>query len=608
MCAIERELQAVLASAIFRDAEALKRLLRYSVEHTLGGQGTELKEYRVGVEVFGRDPSFDPRIDPVVRMAARRLRVKLAEYYAGQGRSDLIHIDIPKGGYAATFTPAQQPRLPSARRRFWGFAVYVALAAVICVLILLTVRRAARHEPTLLAVHSVVVLPFQNLSGDPSQDYLADGITEELVTDLAQIHALRVISRTSAFTYKGSKKNLAEIARELDVDAVVEGSVARSGERIRVTAQLIAASNDAHIWAQTYEGSFTDLLDLQSRVAQAVVEQVGVKLTPHEGVGIKAVRLVNPQAHEAYLLGRYYWNQRKPGAILKSLELYGKATRLDPNYAEAYAAIASAYVGLFATDNFSPRDVEAKARTAAETAIAIDDSLAEPHAVLGMINAAENYDWAGSEREFRKAFEREPSYSAAHHWYGYTLMYRGREVEAVQQLQEALRLDPINPVLIVAINAPLMLMGREQEALQQLRKELAIDPHYYYAVWGIGQVYTNMGKYDEAVSAFHQALALVPGDPQVISRLCVALARQGHRSQAMQMFEELQRSRQGQYLSGGLQSWVYASLGDNRRAVDALESAYRDRSITALMLREHYYDPIRQEARFQALAKATGLN
>jgi TolB-like protein/tetratricopeptide (TPR) repeat protein len=574
--AVRRELEAILASGSFRDAELLRRFLRYSVEQTLLGRGEELKEYRIGLEAFRRDSSFDPRLDPVVRMAARRLRSKLAGYYEGEGCQNALRIEIPKGGYAASFraclAPAQRiPRAP-------GFAV-----------------------------DSVAVLPFLNLSGDASQEYLADGITEALITDLAQVRALRVISRTSAWSYKSTTKKLPEIARELNVEAVVEGSVVRAGDRVRVSAQLIQASSDTHLWAQSYEADMRDLLDLQSRVAQAIVQQVGVKLTSREQLRIRTVRLINPVAYEAYLLGRYHWNKRTPGEIVKSLELFDKATRIDSNAAEAYAAIASAYVTLLAGENFAPREMEAKARAAAEKAIALDDALAEPHAVLGVVNAAEGYDWPGADAEFEKAFERDPNHATAHHWCGYMLMVRGRVAEAHEKLQNALRLDPLNSAIMVAVAGPLNYSGRYREALQQVRKQLELDPHSYYALWGMGEAYANMGKFDKAASAYRDALAVTPGNPYIVARLCYALGMGGHRSEALRLLREMQQSRKGKYLSGGLESWAYAGLGDKARALDALEKAYEDRSYTVLMLRERYYDSLRSERRFQTIAKAAGL-
>lgn len=267
---------------------------------------------------------------------------------------------------------------PTAVGRPWlaraGLMAGLVAVTIIAVLAIRGRRRSALYTRP---IHSVAVLPMQNLSGDPSQDYLADGLTEALVTDLAQIRALRVISRTSVMTYKGSHKKLPEIARELNVDAVVEGSVVRAGDRVQVTAQLIDAPKDTHLWAKTFEGNMRDLMNLQAQAAQTIVQAVRVTLTPGEKVRLSTVHLVNPEAHEAYLQGRYLWNKRTLEAMLKSLEFYEKATGIDSNSAEAYAAMSSVYVTLLGADQvFSPRELEAKARAAAEKALSIDEMLA----------------------------------------------------------------------------------------------------------------------------------------------------------------------------------------------------------------------------------------
>ncbi len=457
-------------------------------------------------------------------------------------------------------------------------------------------------------IHSVAVLPFQNLSADSSQEYLADGITEALITDLAQIHALRVISRTSISSYKGTTKKLPEIARELGVDAVVEGSVVRSGDRIRVTAQLVAAPSDTHLWAQTYDGSMRDLLDLQSRAAQAIVERVGVNLTPHEQLRLRTIHLISPEAHEDYLLGRYFWNKRTPDSIIKSLELFSSATRLDPKSTEAYAAIASAYITLLASETFPPREMEAKARAAAEKAISLDDALAEPHAALGIVDAVERYDWAGSAAEFHKAFDRDPNYATAHHWYGYTLMWRGHAPEAYDELLTASHLDPLNPAIMVAIDGPLSQMGRYDEAFRQLRKQLEMDPHSYMALWGMGNLYASTRQYDKAAAAYREALAITPDNPYVIARLCYALGMAGNRSEALRLLHEMQQNRGRKYLSASNEALAYIGLGDRTKALAALEKSYQDRSLQVMGLREPFYDSLRSDPKFQAIAEAAGLN
>jgi len=571
---VRRELDAVLASGPFRGAELLKRLLRYAVEQTLLGHARELKEYRVGLEVFGRNGSFDPRLDPVVRMAARRLRAKLSEYYAADGQRADLRIEIPKGGYAARFSAAP-------------------------------VRALA--ETLAAPIRSVAVLPFQNLSGDPAQEYLADGITETLITDLAQIRALRVISRTSAWTYKGTSKNLPQIARELNVDAVVEGSVMRSGDRIRICAQLIDAASDTHLWAQGYDAAVLDLLSLQSGVARAIVHEVGVKLTPQERLRIGTVRLTDPAAHDAYLLGRYHWNKRTAESIDRAIELFEKASRIDPNAAEAYVGLASAYVPLLAADSAPGFALAPKARSAAETAIALDGALAEPHAALGVVRAVADHDWPGCDAAFENAFARDCNNAIAHHWYGYMLMYRGRNAEALHELQIATRLDPLNPTIMVAVSGPLMYAGRYDEAFQQVRKQLELDPRNFSALWGMGEAYLYMRKFGDAASAYREALAVSPRSPFNVAKLCYTFARDGRRDEALELLRELELPESGMYVTPGAKAIAYAGLGDKARALAALEEAYENRSFAMLILREQYFDSLRGERRFQAIARATGL-
>jgi len=555
------------------------------------------------------------------------VRVQRRNHYDDGGRHGSVRTDTLNAGIdtleeedgagsagvsAPLLSTSEAPFPAPLARRFPRFRIALLTVAALSVAALVAgfaIRRIRAPNAARAPVRSIAVLPLQNLSGDPSQDYLADGVTEALITDLAQVHGLRVISRTSIAGYKGNTKKLPEIAHELSVDAVVEGSVARSGNEVRVTAQLVEAASDTHLWAQAYEANTRDLLDLQTRVARAIVQQVRVNLTPEERRRLNTVYLVNPEAHEAYLLGRHYWNQRTPDAMVKSLELYEKAIRIDPNSAEAYAAMASAYVTLLAGDQFSPpQELEEKARAAAEKAISLDDTLAEPHAALAVVKAAEDYDWKGSDAEFQRAFELDPNYASAYHWYGYMLMYRGQVAEAYAEIQKGYRLDPLNPALMNAVTAVLEVSGKYPEALQQARKQLELDPHSYYAHWAMGDIYTSMGKYGDAVVSYHSTLAITPGNPGIVARLCYALGMEGHRTEALELLREVENSRKGKYLSPALESWAYAGLGDRPRALKELERAYQDRSIGVLMLRDPHFDSLRSEPRFQGIAKRAGLD
>jgi len=458
-------------------------------------------------------------------------------------------------------------------------------------------------------IHSVAVLPLQNLSGDTSQEYLADGLTEALVTDLARVRSLRVISRTSIMTYKGTKKKLPEIARELNVDAVVEGSVIRSGEHVQVTAQLIEAPTDTHLWADTYEGSQRDLLVLQNRMAQAIVQQVRVALTPEEKLRLTNIHMVSPESHDAYLQGRSLWNRRTPTALLASMEFYEKAIKADPNSAEAYSAMATAYVVMMATDQFPPQEMDGKAKAAAEKALSLDETLAEPHTALGMVKASSAYDWNGADAEFKRAVELDPNYAVAHHWYGYTLAHRGRFDEALREVHKAQELDPMNLAVQASPIQVLYWSRKYDECVAQSRKTLQLDPNFIYAHMFMGDCLAQLKRNDEAISELQEALRISPTNTAVMARLGYVLGTVGRKREALELLKEVQRTQQSGYSSAGLQSWIYAGIGDRERTLEMLDKDEDQRGTTTLFLKDDAkIDFVRTDPRFVALLKKTHLD
>jgi TolB-like protein/DNA-binding winged helix-turn-helix (wHTH) protein/tetratricopeptide (TPR) repeat protein len=485
--------------------------------------------------------------------------------------------------------------------------------AGLCALVLLAVGFAIKKGQLFSAVprriHSVAVLPLQNLSGDASQEYLVDGLTEALVTDLAQVRSLRVISRTSIMTYKGTRKKLPEIARELNVDAVVEGSVMRSGDHVQVTAQLIEAPTDTHLWAETYEGSQRDLLVLQNRMAQAIVQQVRVALTPEEKLRLATIHLVSPESHEAYLQGRYFWNRRTPAALLSSLEFYEKATKADPNSAEAYAAMAAVYATMVATDQFPPQEMEGKAKAAAQKALSLDETLAEPHAALGYMKAVGDYDWDGSFAEFKRAIELDPSYAMAHHWYGYMLECRGRFDDALREVHKAQELDPLNLAEQESPAQVLYWSHKYDECVAQSRKTLQLDPNFFYSHMFMGDCLAQLKKYDEAISEFQETLRITPRNTAVMARLGYVLGMVGRKREALDLLKQMEQTRQSEYTSAGLQAWIYAGIGDREHTLESLEKDEDHRGTTTLFLRDDAkLDLVRKEPRFVALLKKTHLD
>jgi TolB-like protein/DNA-binding winged helix-turn-helix (wHTH) protein/tetratricopeptide (TPR) repeat protein len=505
---------------------------------------------------------------------------------------------------------AQPNAEPRSRTLMLRFAI-----AGFCAIALLTIGILLKRQGYLFGfvparrIHSVAVLPLQNLSGDPSQEYLADGLTEALVTDLAQVRSLRVISRTSIMTYKGTKKKLPEIARELNVDAVVEGSVMRSGDHVQVTAQLIEAPTDTHLWAETYEGSQRDLLVLQNRMAQAIVQQVRVALTPEEKLRLATIHLVSPESHEDYLQGRYFWNRRTPAALLSSLDLYEKATKADPNSAEAYAAMATVYATMVATDQFPPQEMEGKAKAAAQKALSLDETLAEPHAALGYMKAVADYDWNGSFAEFKRAIELDPSYAMAHHWYGYILECRGLFDDALREVHKAQELDPLNLAEQESPAQVLYWSRKYDDCVAQSRKTLQLDPNFFYSHMFMGDCLAQLKRYDEAISEFQETLRITPHNTAVMARLGYVLGMVGRKREALDLLKQMEQTRQSEYTSAGLQAWIYAGIGDRQHTLESLERDENQRGTTTLFLRDDAkLDLVRSDPRFIALLKKTHLD
>jgi len=503
---------------------------------------------------------------------------------------------------------ARPLRLGSLWGKHW-FPLIVTSCAAVLALIGWLVIRGRRATVVGHEIHSVAVLPLENLSGDPSQEYLADGITEALVTDLAQIHSLRVISRTSAMTYRGTKKKLPEIARELQVDAVVEGSIVRTGDRLQVTAQLINAPTDTHLWAQTYQGNLRDLLTLQNRVSQAIVREVGATLTPDEKLRLTTVRVVSPESHEAYLQGRYYWNKRTPDNLRKGMDFFASAARLDPNSAEAFAAMGTAYLSMLGSDQFPPHETADKARAAAEKALALDDTMGEPHAAFAMLKAIQEYDWKTSDAEFQRAEDLDPSYPVAHHWHAFMLASRGRRDQAFAEIQQAQQLDPRNPGETTAVAFVLYWSREYPDCIEAAGRALQLAPDYFFALLARGECYEQLKRYDEAVADYQHALRVSPNNNGAVGRLGHIYGLLGRKSEARaQLVDIAARTANAPYVPVWQEALIYLGMGDRQGALDLLEKDQELRTTGSLMLGDDpIFDPIRSEPRFIAMLKKADL-
>jgi len=466
-------------------------------------------------------------------------------------------------------------------------------------------RRATRGR-----IQAVAVLPLADLSEHPEPDYFADGMTEALITDLAKINALRVISRTSVMQYKGVQRPLPQIARELNVDAVVEGSVLRSGKRVRITAQLIHAATDQHLWAESYERDFRDVLSLQSEVARAIANEIQVKLTPQDQARLVSARSVDPEAYQLYLKGRFYWNKRTEAGLKKGIEYFHQAIDLDPNYALAYAGIADCY-SLLGWDLFGalpPREALPIAKAAAKKALETDDSLAEAHNSLAWTKLAFDWDWMGAEREFKRAIELNPGYAITHHWYAECLAGMGRYAEALAEIRQAQELDPLSLIISSIVGWVFYFDRKNDQAIAEFRKTLELDPNFWVAHWTLGRTYEQKAMFAEAIAEIQKAIDLSGGSPLSLAALGHTYAVWGRRVEAERALNELKESSKQGYISSYSIAAIHAGLGEKDQAFIWLEKAYEERSGWLIWLRaEPISDPLRSDPRFQDLLRRVGL-
>lgn len=479
-------------------------------------------------------------------------------------------------------------------------------------LLLLTASLAAwefhpwnRSSPT---IRSLAVLPLESLSNDPLQDYFADGMTDELISDLGQISALRVISRTSVMAYKHARKPLPQIARELNVDAIVEGTVLRSGDQVRITAQLIDASADKHLWSQSYEGELRDTLALQSKVARAIADQIQINLNPREQAALRSAKVVNPQAYVSYLKGRYFWNKRSTESLKVALAYFNQAIDEDPSYAQAYSGLSDTYalLGDWQFAVMTPKEALPKAKAAAIKALELDSTLGEAHNSLAFCLDGFDWNFDSSGKEFLRAIELNPGYATAHHWYAWHLALLHRYDEALAEMRKAESLDPLSLVINADLAELLALAHSYDESIQQSRKTIEMDPNFGLAHNHLGQAYLQKHMYDDAIAELQKAVQLSGGGPTCMANLARADAASGKRSEAEKLLGDLKKRSSPGYSHGSEIAVIYASLGDKDQAMNWLEKGYEERFNPGVLLRPGF-DPLRSDARFQDLVHRIGL-
>jgi TolB-like protein/DNA-binding winged helix-turn-helix (wHTH) protein/Flp pilus assembly protein TadD len=510
-------------------------------------------------------------------------------------------------------SPAAIPSAEQVARKVHGRRLWLqAVVALFVVAVAVWCWREWGHRlatPAGPVIHSLAVLPLQNLSGDPSQDYFADGMTEELIGRLSRIQGLRVISRTSAMHFKNTQLSVPEIAKMLGVEAIVEGSIVREGRQVRVHAQLIRAATDEHIWAEKYEREYGSLLEVQEEVARSIAEQVEVSLTPEDRARLASRHAVDPEAHENYLKGRYYFNQRTEDALNKSIASFQQAIARDSGYALAYSGLADAYAMLGFRGGFPSKDALSRAKTAALKAVELDDTLSEPHASLAFIAETHEWDWATAEREYKRALELNPGDARAHNWYAGYLMYIGRFDDGISEAKRARDLDPLSLPINNALAGRLLAGRRYDEALKQVQETLELDAHFAPAHQTLGWVYLHSGKQEEAIREFQNALQLSgTEDTDLQLDLGIAYAVTGNRDEARRILAKLENLHEQGVVPSGSVAILHGALGQSNEAFAWLEKAYaeRDPQLTYIKVGRRF-EPLRKDPRFEKFVHRVGL-
>ncbi|MBZ5593622.1 MAG: tetratricopeptide repeat protein [Acidobacteriia bacterium] len=606
---IRAALRKLSSSPRFASSERLCRFLNFTVEETLAGRTGQLKETIVGAEVFGRKPDYDPRLDAVVRIEAVKLRARLKEYYDNEGRLDPVRIDLPKGGYVPAFSLQLQegaadvsaPVAP--QRRLWIAALALVPLAAIGIWWLLHTRPPASDA----AVPSIAVLPFVDLSEAKDQEYFCDGMTEEIIDALARVRGFHVAARSSAFAFKNKQQDIREIGRKLNVGAVLEGSVRKSGNRLRVTAQLNSVTDGYHLWSETYEREMKDIFALQDEISRAIVSTLRVQLGEAGKAPLVSPPTGNLEAYDLYLEARYLHSKWRPEPMRQSIALFERAIAQDPSFAPAYAGLAASYtwLGFF---RVRPRDVMPGAKEAARKALALDSRLGAAHISLGDVKALYDWDWEGARREYQTALEINPDDWGAH--FSYALIYLaplGRISEAIREMQRARELDPLNVTINTYLGMLFDFGGQYDRAVRQLQDTLAIAPDFAEAYSTLFKVYLDQHKFDDAHAALDRFHALVG---QTVPGLADAqlAAAEGRIDSARQMLAACERVGEREYVGAGSVACIYVALGDKDAAFRNLERGFAERDgMLAYMKTYPALSGLRSDPRFRELLRRVNL-
>lgn len=570
--AIVEQLDRVLRSAAFQQSDRLKRFLEFVVQEAVDGRGGNLKEYVIGVHVFKKHVSFDPRTDPIVRVQARRLRAKLEQYYGEAGQHDALIIELPRGGYAPVFKQRSelQSVLPESPRVFPG-----------------------RNT---IAIHE-----FEDLSSSPELASFGKGVREELIHRLSRLQGLRIVASVQT--------DANEVAPVPAAAVFIEGSVRRAGNMLRVTVHMLDSMSSSYLWSASIDGDLSDPFTAQEKVAAAVVQKLTADLSNDRPAGGYARPIENLSAQNLYLQGRYHLNQRTEESLRKALDFFEKAIAEDGQFALAQSGLADAYALLGHYGVMGPSDVWQKATSLAASAVMLDEHSAEARTSLAHAKATQDWDWAGAELEFQRAITLNPRYATAHHWYAAScLAPLGRLDDALTEMRIAQEIDPVSAIVARDL-ATVQFYRRDYDAaLDQCDHTIELNPYFAPAYWTLGCIQEQRGDFDEAVAAFQRAVHLSPKTPRMLSALGRTFALSDRREQALEMLRELEAIAKDRYVSPLEFSWIHFALGDIDNGFQWLARAFDDRSFDLLSMNvDPRFDPWRGEARFQSLLRRLGV-
>ena len=577
---VREQLARIIHGKSFEGVERLKSFLSFIVTETLEGRGDQLKEYVVGAYALDKGSDFDARNDPIVRVQARRLRTRLARYYAEEGQADEIAIELPKGGYVPAFRHREAPQ-------------------------------PVRVAPTAnyISRNTVVVLPFDDLSPDGSLAFLCSAISQEVITSLMKMDKLRVTlapqSRQSVTSEQQQTTPAASAA------TIVGGSIQKLGEQLRITCQLIDGASGEYWWSESRELAVKDIsFALQDEIAGVISEKLRSGLSDNGWRSRSRHQPQNLAAYNLYQQARYNLDQRTEEGLLRAVELFEKVIAEDPEYSQAYAGLANAYELLGHYGAIAPVEVWTKAPSNAGRAVLLDDSSSDAHTALAHVKSTQDWDWAGSEEEFRRAIQLDSRNSTAHHWYAMScLAPMGRLDEALQEIQTANSLDPVSS--IISRDMALVYYYRREFdlALEQCDHTIALNPHFTPAYWALGLVQEQRGEFDESIAALKRAIELSPRSPRMKGSLGRTLALSGNRRDAELILLELHALSSDRYISPFEVASIHFALGQTEQGFEWLKKAFQDRCFELISIKvDPQFDALKNEPTFLELAGRLHLN